>query len=163
MLCELCKNAEAEVHLSNISDGVKQVKHLCETCANQQDLPDPVIHTGIQEILQNLVDVRAEPDDVCCPSCQTTLSNFRRHGRLGCAQDYDLFEDSLLELLERIHGTVTHAGKRPGEPSPEIALERTRRDLVLRLDGAVRDEAYEDAARLRDEILTIDKQLDGTQ
>jgi len=162
MLCEACQEVEAEVHLANISDGVKQVKHLCEACAHRQDLPHPVIHAPIQEILQNLVDVQSEAEDCSCPTCGMTLSRFRRHGRLGCIHDYDLFGAPLTELLERIHGKTTHSGKRPGTPSPELALEKTRRQLVIRLDHAIKDEAFEDAARLRDEISSLDQQTDGT-
>ena len=91
-----------------------------------------------------------------------TLSLFRRHGRLGCPNDYDLFARPLAQLLEQIHGKTSHSGKAPSEPSPELSLERNRRELMQRLDQAVQNEAYEEAARIRDEIQVIDHQLDGT-
>jgi protein arginine kinase activator len=84
-----------------------------------------------------------------------TMRDFRQRGRLGCAKDYEVFGAALRDLLERIHGSAQHIGRRPGADAEDA--QRTQRIVELRaaLDAAIRDEAYETAARLRDELKAL--------
>jgi protein arginine kinase activator len=90
-----------------------------------------------------------------------TLDEFRKKGRLGCAKDYEVFGAHIGDLLERVHGARTHVGRIPG--SSEADLERMKRlvELRSRLDVAIREEAYESAARLRDELKALEDARPG--
>ena len=87
-----------------------------------------------------------------------TLDEFRKKGRLGCPQDYEVFRAHLVEVLERVHGAVQHSGRIPGTAAAAVSSLGTGRIDVLRqeLEHAIRAEAYESAARLRDEIRAIE-------
>ena len=87
------------------------------------------------------------------------LEEFRRKGRLGCPKCYDAFGSHLVELLERVHGARQHVGRLPGATEADAERVRRLQDLRLKLESAIREEAYESAARLRDEL----KQLEGAQ
>jgi protein arginine kinase activator len=77
---------------------------------------------------------------------------FKAAGRCGCPQDYQVFREPLLPLLERIHRGVRHVGKIPPHALKHAAAQTELRDLRQQLRAAVEREAYEDAARLRDLI-----------
>jgi len=82
---------------------------------------------------------------------------FRARGRLGCPQCYEVFRASLEPLLEKIHGGTQHVGKAPDESSA-VDRSRERRLLELRRDlqTSVREERYEQAAKLRDELTRLE-------
>jgi protein arginine kinase activator len=80
------------------------------------------------------------------------LDDFRRRGRLGCPTCYETFQAQVGELLERVHGARSHVGRVPGVSDEELERLQALADLRQRLDLAVREEDYENAARLRDEI-----------
>src|SRR6185503_16026073 len=88
-----------------------------------------------------------------CPSCELPYAEFRSRGRLGCPQCYDVFRAALEPLLEKIHGQGKHVGKAPGGP-PAGDRSREKHLVALRrqLQAAVKDENYELAAKLRDEL-----------
>jgi protein arginine kinase activator len=59
-------------------------------------------------------------------------------------------------VLERVHGAVQHCGRVPGLESA-TPLAPGRIDVLRQeLESAIRAEAYESAARLRDEIRAIE-------
>lgn len=100
-----------------------------------------------------------ELDQLVCPNCGISFREFRSQGRLGCPHDYIAFEAELLPLLENIHGETQHCGKFP-KRAPDASrrqyqLIRLRNDLR----SAVEDEKYEEAARLRDEIRSLEAEL----
>jgi protein arginine kinase activator len=77
---------------------------------------------------------------------------FKAAGRCGCPNDYDVFREPLLPLLERIHRGSKHVGKVPPHALKHAAVQIELRDLRRQLRTAVEQEAYEEAARLRDRI-----------
>jgi protein arginine kinase activator len=94
-----------------------------------------------------------------CPSCGMTLAEFRNKGRLGCAQDYEVFREHLRPLLLRIHNASAHKGRLPGRDEQTLARERDLTRLRAELDTAIKNEAYENAARLRDQIQGLESAL----
>jgi protein arginine kinase activator len=92
-------------------------------------------------------------DAARCSYCGTSLRDFRASGRLGCAQCYGAFEQSLRELLRRVHGGIKHEGWRHEDRDPDlISREYTLGELRDRLKRAVEGEEFEEAAALRDKI-----------
>jgi len=67
------------------------------------------------------------------------------------------FAKILLPLLENIHGDVRHCGKTPRR-SPQLREAETELiQLRNRLKLAVNKEDYEEAARIRDRIKTLEE------
>ena len=85
-----------------------------------------------------------------------SLDEFRKKGRLGCARDYEVFKNHIGDLLERVHGARAHVGRVPGTSDADSLRSQRLSTLKQQLEEAVRAEAYENAARLRDEIRTLD-------
>ena len=111
--------------------------------------------------LQQLSEKLAQ--NVSCDTCGTTLAEFQKSGRLGCASCYEAFWQALEGSLERIHDipNVANLARRPGESEPDQAVVLRQRLLELndRLGHAVETENYERAAQLRDEIRELEEEL----
>ena len=157
--CDIC-GREAKVHLTEIIDGQKLEKHLCEECAASEGATVKA-HLPISEILEELVLQSAagkELGELKCDVCGMSFLEFRQGGLLGCPNDYKAFESVLVRLLERAQeGGSYHVGKiPPGATEPE----RQQAEL-LRLQGqlkeAVTHEQYERAAELRDRIKELEE------
>jgi len=146
----------ATVHLTDIVNNQKREVHLCQDCAEAQQL----VHKqelNLPAILQALIGqhLGAQTDELArlvCPACGIRYMEFRAQGRLGCPHDYAVFRTGLKPLLQRIHHALRHQGKSPrrkGLP-PGRAAELV--ELRRQFQTAVQSEAYEEAARLRDLI-----------
>lgn len=160
MHCQRCKKAVATVHLTEVLKNENREKHLCERCAAEEGVVIQAQAPSIQEILSNFVTQQSavqELSQLRCPKCQMSLAEFRNTGLLGCPHDYETFEQALVPIIERSHeGGTRHVGKSPrrlGVPRDfQAELARLRRSLA----SAVENEDYETAARLRDQINTIE-------
>jgi protein arginine kinase activator len=92
-----------------------------------------------------------------CPDCGIKFVDFRNSHRLGCARDYDIFRAELMPLLENIHGDTKHCGKTPRNYPKTKKAEAELTQLRQRLKRAVDREDYEEAAKLRDQIRTVEE------
>jgi protein arginine kinase activator len=163
MLCTICKEKPATVHLTQIVGDKMQKLDLCEDCAKTKGINDPtsfgladldlVLGLGASQQLEQA----AGGVELKCPRCGFTQADFKKSGRLGCPECYKTFADGLAGLLKTMHKGTRHTGKAPE------ALRATRENadklktLQTKLARAIKDENYEQAALLRDEI----KQLTG--
>jgi protein arginine kinase activator len=108
---------------------------------------EPPVSSDLKELLEQE-----------CPHCGMNYPEFRTRGRLGCPEDYRVFQKGLEPLLEKIHGSTQHIGKIPSNAGKEVARQKTLRKLRHDLDKAVKLEAYEDAASIRDEIRKLEEE-----
>lgn len=155
MKCQSCSKP-ATVHLTDIVNGHKKQLHLCQACAEkqqlikQQELNLPaILQTLIGQHIGQLTDELAR---LTCPRCGIKYMEFRAEGRLGCPHDYEVFRLGLEPLLQRIHRAQRHVGKSPRHGQRHAGLQAEVVELQRQLRQAVEQEAYEEAARLRDEL-----------
>ncbi|HBR95646.1 MAG TPA: excinuclease ABC subunit B [Opitutae bacterium] len=152
--CSHCNNP-ATVHLTQIVNNKIIKVDLCESCAQAKGVTDPE-GFSLADLLSktNLTPEKGEPQ-ITCPDCGLSSADFRRTGRLGCAACYQSFVPLLRPVLEDMHAGVVHKGK-----VPEIAFSRQSSEAELQtlenaLQRAIEEEAYEDAAKYRDQIHAI--------
>jgi protein arginine kinase activator len=173
LVCERCQQQPATVHVTDVAEvstesgtdqTVREV-HLCEACSQAMALPSigppaKVVADNIWKLLTLTKQARRPRSNLACPDCKMTLEELQRRGRLGCPRDYEVFKQYLGELLERMHGARQHVGRVPGLAEGE--LERIQRisDLRQELDVAVREEQYERAASIRDELRGLELEAD---
>jgi protein arginine kinase activator len=160
MKCQFCQESEATIHLTEINDGARSEMHLCEHCAVEQGIAVKS-QIPLNELLSSLLAAQPEEDDLSaeserkqkCPHCGFSIEQFRKDAVLGCPYDYEIFEKSLLPLIEKAHnGKTTHAGKVPTTSSVDTKKQVELMMLRQRLEQAVKSEDYELAAELRDKI-----------
>ena len=92
-----------------------------------------------------------------CPMCGQSFSDFKRTGKLGCSECYNTFKVPLTEVLRQVHRNPVHTGKIPGNMRAELSKKQKLSELKSALQDAVKQENYEEAAKLHKEILEIEK------
>lgn len=140
---------------------------LCEQCAEDKGVTDPtgfaladlLEGSGTESVSQ---PAAAAQDDEKCELCGFTQSDFKKTGRFGCSQCYQVFHSGLDNLLEAMHRHSEHHGKKPAHfidtRSSQTKADEALADIAklnLLLDEAVIVEDYEEAARLRDSIAQL--------
>jgi len=163
MKCEACQKNNATVHLTDVSNNTKREIHLCDGCAKDQGVTiksylnkSPSYPEFLTQIVHSQSEATAEERDLTCARCGMTYRKFRSTGKFGCPNDYVAFKKGILNLLEKIHGKVQHTGKVPLRASSQIAVQKELRCLRADLEKAVREEAYERAAKIRDRIYELE-------
>jgi protein arginine kinase activator len=157
--CERCTSSPATVHVTEIlGEGKFEEHHVCEQCYAKY-LHDTQNKNGgkalTTESSGGLEDALFSQQE--CPQCGIKFVDFRNSHRLGCPLDYEVFRNELMPLLENIHGEAKHCGKTPHRYPQTKKTEAELVQLRQRLKRAVEREEYEEAARLRDQIKTLEE------
>ncbi|MBU1091210.1 MAG: UvrB/UvrC motif-containing protein [Candidatus Omnitrophica bacterium] len=164
MLCNICAKNPATVHLTEIIDNQMNELHLCEECARQKSAQMEQ-KFGLSDLLAGMVDfdkVAKEAESIVpkCPNCGLTYTDFKKIGRLGCGECYGAFKKYLAPLLKRIHGSSQHIGKAPAVKATGRAFKKKQPDLQElrnKLQKAIETEAFEEAAKIRDQIKELER------
>src|SRR5271170_7934404 len=143
MLCMFCKQNPAKVHLTQIVGDKMQKVDLCEECAKQKGVNDPA-GFSLADLLLGLGASQeiSSGEDVKCPHCGFTQADFKKAGRLGCADCYTTFAEGLEGLLKTMHKGVRHIGKMPQSLQQSRDLTERLKSLRKKLDKAVDDENF---------------------
>jgi protein arginine kinase activator len=157
--CERC-SSPATVHITEIlHEGKFEEHHVCEPCypkylqeTQHKGIGTKVAATESGGDFEDAIFSQQE-----CPRCGIKFVDFRNSHRLGCPQDYEVFRNELTPLLENIHGEPRHCGKTPRRYPQTKKAEAELVQLRTRLKRAVDREDYEEAARLRDQIKTLEE------
>lgn len=156
MLCDICKQNVATVHLTQMVEGKTKKVDLCESCSKAKGVDDPTgfsladLLLGLgaaQEMEQAMAGI-----EIKCPRCGFTQADFKKAGRLGCADCYITFAEGLESLLKTMHKGTKHVGKVPQMFKQTQDFADKLKSLQTKLDKAVHDEDFETAAHVRDEI-----------
>jgi protein arginine kinase activator len=165
MICEVCQQENATVHLTQIISGKMQKIDLCEKCAKEKGVADPA-GFSLADMLLGLgaadeIKAGNSSEELVCPQCGFTQPDFKKTGRLGCPQCYVTFSEGLGVILKDMHKGTQHKGKIPHRAAKAQEFQTKLKDLHSELQTAVKSENYEAAASLRDQIHTIETQLKG--
>jgi protein arginine kinase activator len=165
MLCERCQKRNATIHLTEIVKSVKSEVHLCEKCAREIGLNAKLsdFSLSVPDMLSffNVEDVKNFHNSSICASCGLTFMEYKRHGKVGCTDCYTYLKKGLEKLILAYHGATTHVGKNPvhfvddREEELEFFYEHEDESIIMlqeKLNGAIAEERYEDAAIIRDKI-----------
>ena len=123
-----------------------------------------------------------ENRQIVCPTCGTTYPEFVDTSEFGCADCYEVFDILMEDNIKKLQGNDTHKGKKPKYgrgmvpnditkelehevsvathmSTDELTKARDKDDKIAalkkQLQEAIKEEEYETAARLRDEIRNL--------
>lgn len=155
MLCSICKEKDATVHLTDIKGDKIQKVDLCEECAKNKGVNDSTF--AIADMLLGLgasqeIDQSTGGVELKCPHCGFSQADFKKSGRLGCPECYTTFAEGLEGLLKSMHKGTQHVGKTPEKLRAPRDNTKRLDALQKKLDKAIKEEDFEQAAALRDEI-----------
>jgi protein arginine kinase activator len=168
MQCEVCQQSPASVYVTDLKYqpntppgalGEIHTKSVCSSCAAHLGLPhaaSPAQNKAVLfKLLQKTAQKSKKQSGLACSNCGLSLIEFRQQGRTGCAECYATFRSHLEPMLLGMHQATRHVGRGPGTSRAESDLTEQISKLRERMDLAIREEDYEDAARLRDELTKL--------
>ena len=180
MLCQNCGKNEANVRYTQVINGVRKELNLCSECARKLGVDRIDIPMDFTSFLGDFFNDYAESsllpsfsiDNVKCNTCGMTYNDFIDTGMFGCSDCYDTFSGPIDSLLKNLHGTARHIGR--GVKNLDGSLKNKKisdnsninskeeknselEDLQKQLDKAIKEERYEDAAKIRDKIKEMNK------
>ena len=175
MLCQNCGKNEANVRYTQIINGVKKEMALCQSCSKELGIGHIEFNMPINlssfwgEFLEDseLLPSFIKPKEIICDKCRMTYEEFTKIGKFGCENCYSSFSDKIDSILKNIQGGNRHIGRIAisrennkmlqtkeikEEKVEQSKLEVLKNDLKI----AIREERYEDAAKIRDEIKKLE-------
>ena len=165
MLCEKCHQKPATVHMQQFVNGTKTEMHLCHDCSVQIEAPisiDALFNGLLGSIMSMSAEakpgghfsrVKSEP----CPTCGMTFEGFKAcGGKLGCEACYRVFSRELGAILKNVQASMKHEGKFPQKFGQEMFRKKEAGRLRSLMQKVIEEENFEEAARLRDEIRSLE-------
>ena len=141
MKCDAgCKwDEEASIFFSYIEEGKVRKVNLCTKCAEERGVNDPTGYSLI-DMLQGMGEETSSGkreirgDELTCAACGFTQSDFKKTGRFGCANCYEVFNEGLENLLEAMHKNTEHIGKVPSFVEESMAEQPEEKIEELEFD-----------------------------
>lgn len=174
MVCENCKQRHANVTVTQVQNGQKLTHHYCEVCASQfhpfhfevQEEPislQQFITNWFGAPVQQQFNNKAKPQQqaTSCPKCGFTFKKFLKEGKFGCAECYTTFHDQLPTIFEKLHGGTEHVGKAEQLGGEKQKLIHQIEELREKIQQAIEQELFEEAAVIRDQIKQLQTSLEG--
>ncbi len=181
MLCQNCGKNEANIRYTQIINGDKKEIALCSKCAKKLGVDELELPINFNSFLGDFFNDYAETEflpmlqtnELKCKTCGMTYSDFINTGVFGCSDCYEVFSNPIDSLLKNLHGTAKHVGRLPNGKAEKIEIEQPQKEnkanseesdkenkkknLERDLEKAIKEERYEDAAKIRDEIKEMNK------
>lgn len=165
MYCDECHIRPATVKIQIVRQGQVVERALCPLCGQKYGpgLTAPLATPAPFALLNGLMgpppEAPALPGPARCNHCGYPFHQFQQTSMLGCAECYRSFSPQIEVILRRTQGgTVMHGGKNPGRKGGKTEQRQMLDTLRADLDLAVKEQRFEDAARLRDEIRAREKE-----
>ena len=158
MKCDVCSK-EATVFLTQIINGQMTTVNLCDSCSREKGVTDTT-GFGLAEAFLTPGGPRPS-DELVCSACGFTQAQLKKIGRMGCPECYTTFRDGLDSLLSAMHKGTKHVGKIPtGKAVSQAEMKRVIAHSREELQKAVKEERYEEAARLKAEIQNLQERIE---
>ena len=181
MKCENCGKNNANVKYTQIINGEKKQMFLCEECSEKLGINNihfnmPINFTSfLSDFFDDMSDFSFVPTlggnqtELKCQKCGLRWDDFLHTGTFGCSNCYTDFEAGIDPILRSIQGATSHIGRlgtvKTGNSVKENLDDKIQeKENISKLDKlkenlkqAIKEERYEDAAKLRDEIKKIEE------
>ena len=179
MLCQNCGKNEVNFKYTQVVNGVKKEMALCEKCAKELGLENMDFNIPINfssflgdffgDYDENFLPSFTQSNALKCTNCGMTYDEFVDKGKFGCENCYNVFENRIDPVLKNIHGCNQHVGRNSKfinkasenhSKTEENTMQNDEQHSKLKklnedLKQAIKEEKYEEAAKIRDEIKKI--------
>ncbi|MBF2508271.1 UvrB/UvrC motif-containing protein [Listeria welshimeri] len=165
MICQKCGKNKADIALQQLNEAGKvESLYLCENCATEEALASEMdlvkamdtFSEVALDFLTLLQKEESEQKSVVCKNCNLTFEEFLQTNRVGCSECYSAFEERLVPIIVRVqNGYTKHVGKVPAEIERAESVEDEIIHLQDKLEQLIKNEEFEEAAVIRDEIRAL--------
>lgn len=169
MLCERCKKNEATYYYHENVNGTEKTYHLCRDCKEEMErngelgdvdlnmnsmfdafFADPFKGSLFGSLFAPGRNQIASGEKKC--SCGMTLRGLSSGGMVGCPECYKTFERELAGTIRNVQGRNAHTGRVPAKFREKLGVKQKIEALEKERLEAVKNENYERAAEIRDEL-----------
>ncbi|MDR2647410.1 MAG: UvrB/UvrC motif-containing protein [Oscillospiraceae bacterium] len=167
MICEMCKHNMANTVIRVQHNGTVQELFLCSACAQTYGVEEATFASQLGELFSAMLGAsqavprqKHEASAETCAFCGMSLREIQKSGHMGCPICYETFRDAIAPTLRKLHGAAQHRGKTPAHAqaaSHQNTIAAQIEDLRAKIAEAVAAENYEEAARLKAEILRLEQ------
>lgn len=160
MKCQICGKEQATIRYYENINGKKQEMHLCAHCAQKSGLYTANLFSPIFATIPSFI----EPERDVCQSCGYPFVEYTRTGMLGCTDCYESFSDRLDDILLNIQGKNRHVDLEKKVNQHENVSDKKEskagkiEKLREKIQVLIKEENYEEAAKVRDEIKKLSKE-----
>ena len=173
MKCEHCNVNDATFLYEENINGNKRSLRLCADCAAKlqagklfgdgiEALSIPSFAKMQENFLDGLFGFSPKHPSTstqkACPGCGASWAELLQKGKAFCPTCYTTFGEELQPTVRSLHGNVTHVGRAPAGRRAQKEKRDRLATLKAELAKAISEEKFEDAAKLRDEIRTLEKE-----
>lgn len=136
---------------------------MCEHCPNAKSIQDPNQFNLLSDLISKPADTGDDGNSlsITCANCGYTEEKLKSTGRLGCAKCYDTFCESIDAMIANMHKGSSHVGKVPTLHQKD-SIRRQLLELDKDLKSYIKQENYEEAAKVRDTIAELKKAMQIT-
>ncbi|EAC8433578.1 excinuclease [Listeria monocytogenes] len=165
MICQRCGENKAVIAFQQLNEAGKvESLYLCEDCATEKALSSEkdlvkAMDTFSEVALDFLTLLQKEENaqkEIVCGNCQLSFEEFLQTNRVGCSECYEAFKEQLVPIIGRVqNGYKNHVGKVPTEIERAEGIQNEISHLQEKLAQLVKNEEFEEAAIVRDEIKAL--------
>lgn len=178
MLCEKCKKNEATFYYHENVNGAEKTYRLCADCAAELEKSGEIETLSTDKLFDSFFEEFENPfksmnkmlsgffgesggllsssrhttEEKKCKTCGMTLREFAESGMAGCPDCYAAFAKELEPTISRVQGKRAHIGRAPSGMREKIEQKHRIDELEAERKEAVKNENYERAAEIRDEL-----------
>ena len=161
MICEVCREKNAEIVFKTVTGNQVATKAMCMSCAHnmQQDMIKMFIALGFRkdQIDQTEVETQDKIPTVLCVNCGRPYDQLSEQTMAGCAVCYEAMREDLKARMAVVEPAGMPEAGKDTTGKQDNSVEDEVRDLRYRLMEAVTREEFEEAAALRDRIALIER------
>ena len=168
MLCQKCHKNLATMRYAEVVSGKVSELQLCPDCMTrlQDEAASGFELSGVAAAKSKqkpAADTPAEPKVLnrVCRTCGADLKEAIQLNRVGCSACYEALGDSLEQVLRGFHVGQRHRGKEPHVSDSRKIARSELHSLRALLRSSLKSENYEEAAKLRDRIRTLETSMSG--
>jgi protein arginine kinase activator len=156
-VCDCCGKRQAAFHISIERRKTVTRQRLCRPCAEEMGVyaGPSRLPPSVPYLCEPLLVGEDEETERVCPECGATLSAVAASGKVGCPTCYETFEVDLTAILRKTRERA-YRGRLPRRLARYRKLLMEGSSLRMELETALQVENYEEAARLRDALNSID-------
>ncbi len=176
--CNICGTQPAMLFFRTLNGDHVGEEGLCPKCALKRFSEGNGMNFGManDEILKTINEMRHILTDIVghigkaaqkpdtpfanaphqCNSCNIHLNDIKKNGVLGCPACYDSFKDTLKNKLLQYQFGPNHLGQIPDRYRQHHLKKRELEKLRLKLRTLLKDENYEEAAKIHKRIKKIE-------
>ena len=165
MLCDRCGKKEATVRYEENINGDKKKINLCKECSENlgilnMNFMDNMFMSFFDEPASIGIG-KLKGENMTCPKCGYTFSDYAKSGLLGCSECYETFKDKLEPVLQKLHGKSYHVNTKVKYNKCADKPNNKLEELQEELKKSIESEEYEKAAIIRDEIKKLNQRGDN--